>query len=213
MDAYVGFYWTFPVNWNGFRSLPIDVKSAAAASRTIRYQMERARRYVGENDGRLVEEIVFMDARPDRATEFVREPLDRARRSCVAHRGILLYVEFDRDKFWRHNLPLRNCLRDWGESRAVPLPPDPLIIDGKLFNPGEHFQEWRDRDREAMANLDRRARDGLVAAVSEIPEKRGRYRQIADVLNEREIRTFNGGRWTPENVRKALRRGKAENSG
>ena len=45
-ERYVGVYWTLPVNWAGFRALPLDVDAAAAASRTIRYQRERVRGWV-----------------------------------------------------------------------------------------------------------------------------------------------------------------------
>jgi hypothetical protein len=38
MEAFVGFYWTLPENWSGFRSLPTDVEAAAVKSRSIRYQ-------------------------------------------------------------------------------------------------------------------------------------------------------------------------------
>ena len=36
MQKFFGFYWTLPVNWTGFQSLPRNVDEAADASRTIR---------------------------------------------------------------------------------------------------------------------------------------------------------------------------------
>jgi hypothetical protein len=82
-QAFVGFYWTLPVNWTGFRSLPKDVEEAAAKSRTIRYQMERVRKHVDENAGELVGEFTFMDVRPDRATDAVQEALSPTCKLCI----------------------------------------------------------------------------------------------------------------------------------
>ncbi len=44
MDRFLGLYWTLPVPWAGFTSLPKDAKAAAAQSRTIAYPRERVRR-------------------------------------------------------------------------------------------------------------------------------------------------------------------------
>jgi hypothetical protein len=70
---YLGFYWTLPVNWRNFHSLPANVDDAAKASRTIRYQREVISRYVTEHGGTLAGEIAFIDVQPDRATDMVAE--------------------------------------------------------------------------------------------------------------------------------------------
>ncbi len=41
-------------------------------------------------------------------------------------------------------------------------------------------------------------------AIPEIKPGRGRNRKIADWLNQRGIMTFEGRKWTDENVRKAI---------
>jgi hypothetical protein len=63
-----------------------------------------------------------------------------------------------------------------------------------------------------MASFKERAAAGLRYALLEIPVGRGRYKQIADLMNDRGIKTLRGGLWTAENVRKQLKRGKAESS-
>jgi hypothetical protein len=84
MDAFVGFYWTLPVNWSDFRSLPSDVKVATAKSRTIRYQRALVRNWVrDEPPAELVDEIAFMDTRPDRATEAVKEHSQKPGRHLI----------------------------------------------------------------------------------------------------------------------------------
>ena len=44
----VGFYWTLPVPWVRFTSLPKAVDDAAKLSRTIRYQRDLIRRYAAD---------------------------------------------------------------------------------------------------------------------------------------------------------------------
>jgi hypothetical protein len=206
--AFVGFYWTLPVNWSGFRSLPRDVEAASAKSRTIRYQRAVVQNWVRDDPhSELVDEIAFMDTRPDRATEAVKEALSKARRSLTDRKAKLLYVKFELMQ-WRHNLHLHNYIEEQGID-AIPLPPDPLTIDGKLFDPREHFRAWRQTDEMAMAGFKERARAGLQYALLEVPEGPTRYKQIADLLNGRGIKAFRGGTWTAENVRKQLVRGKA----
>ena len=101
-ERFVGFYWTSPVNWAGFRELPVDVAAAAAASQTICYQRERVRRYVADEHGELIDEIAFMDARTDRATVNVETEL-KQRALKYATKAILVSVAFDEHHRWRHN--------------------------------------------------------------------------------------------------------------
>ena len=205
MDAFVGFYWTLPVNWAGFRDLPRDPEAAAAKSATIRYQMERVRRHVREVGGTLAGEIVFMDTRPDRATAAVQEGLARARTLCADRDATLLFVEFADSHFWRRNPHLHDALRDYG-MRPEGLSPVPLTIDGRFFDPARHFGDWRRRDATAAARLRRDARAGLEDALARTPEGPGRTKAMADLLNATGVATVRGGAWTAENVRKALGR-------
>jgi Recombinase len=58
-----------------------------------------------------------------------------------------------------------------------------------------------------MADFKERATAGLQYALLEVPEGPGRYKRIADIMNERGIKTLRGGKWTAENIRKRLKRG------
>ena len=93
-NAYIGFYWTLPVNWAGFRRLPQNIDDAAATSRTIRYQRELIRRYVAEDKGTLLDEIAFIDVQPDRATDMIEAEL-RTKAAVYAGEATLLYVRFE----------------------------------------------------------------------------------------------------------------------
>lgn len=200
-DAYVGIYWTLPVNWAGFRDLPPDVDAAAAASKTIRYQRERVRRHVRDSGGRLIDEIAFMDTRTDRATDAVRDVLQRNAPAFLASRPTLLTVRFEEASQWRPNPFVHGAARELGLS-LIGLPPDALLIDGQVFDPARHFRAWRRSDATETARLRLEAEDGLRAALAETPDADGRWRIVAAMLNARKVKTTRGVEWTPEGVRK-----------
>ena len=166
--------------------------------------MERVRRHVKEIGGTLVAEIPFLDTQPDRSTDAIEASLLKVQKLCVNHGATMLYVnfrEFDRGR--------RNYFLDRGIERlnisAEALSPVPLAIDGKLFNPIHHFANWAKRHDKIADELESRALAGLRSAVIAIDPGRGRYRKIAEWLNKASIATFEGRKWTDENVRKALK--------
>jgi len=203
-ERFVGFYWTLPVNWAGFRDLPVDVAAAAQASQTIRYQRECVRRYVSNEHGELIDEIAFMDVRTDRATEIVEAELKR-RASKYAGRTILLFVAFDEHHRWRHNPYLRAGAEAIGIEQLA-LPPHPIELDGRLFDPLAHFKNWRSRDVEEKDRLRYAAIHGIAEAMQQIPAKRGRWAEIASALNTQGIKSIQGNVWTAEGVRKLATR-------
>ena len=200
-ESYVGVYWTLPVNWAGFRGLPPDVDTAAAVSRTILYQRGRVRGWVRGRSGALLGEVAFMDTRTDRATDAVRDVLRRAAPAYAGKGVTLLAVQFHEVHHWRHNPFLYEAAEELG-LEVIGLSPDPLTIEGKVFDPARHFAAWRTEDGIAMTRLLRDARDGLRAALAEVPDGNGRWQAVAGLLNGRGIRTIQGGTWTAENVRK-----------
>jgi hypothetical protein len=203
-NEYVGFYWTLPVNWAGFRDLPTDADSAAALSQTVRYQVARARRFVRDQRGTMLAEIAFCDVRHDRATDAVRSTL---RKHAAAHAGraTLLYVRFNEIDHWRPNIHLVHEAERLGLT-SLPLSPDALLIDGVLFDPARHFREWRERDRTMKGRLDVNAAAALRVALDAVKEGPGRWQTIAARLNADGVRTVRGGWWTAEGVRKAAAR-------
>ena len=202
--AYIGFYWTLPVKWARYYKLPPDLDAALAKSQTIRYQYERIRRYVAEHHGALVDHIHFMDLRPDRGTGAVVEALARARERCTSGKATLAYVDFADSFGWRPHTPMRDYLEEEGFD-AIPVPPDPVPIDGKMFCPAKHFQEWRQRHGQHQERR-QQALSELIAAAANAPEGPGRYASVARALNARGEGTATGLPWTAANVRKQLAR-------
>ena len=209
--TFVGIYWTLPVNWAGFRNLSPDVDAAAAASKTIRYQRERTRRYVHEDGGRMVAEIAFMDIRTDRATDTVCDVLRRRAPDFLAARPTVLTVRFDEGSHWRPNPFVLTAAAELGLP-LVGLPPDPVLIGREVFDPRCHFAAWRKRDASAMTRLRLEAEEGLWTALGEVPAGEGRWMQVAALMNGRGVRTIRGGVWTADNVRKLAGRRRAGGS-
>lgn len=199
-NVYLGFYWTLPVNWAGFRRLPANVADAAAASRTIRYQRECVRRYVADNRGTLLDEIAFIDVQPDRATDLVEGEL-RQKAAAYAKRATLLYVRFHETHHWRRNMYLLHSAEELG-LEVLPLPPDPIRIDGNVFDPIQHFEQWREEDARTRTRLKLEAHRELRLALAAVPEGNGRWHAIAQRLNDTGVLTSGGTHWTTENVRK-----------
>lgn len=206
MASFVGFYWTFPVRWAGFLDLPDDAARAAQASRTVAYQRELARRYVRSEKGDLVDEVVAIEVSPDRGTEAIKDDVRKAGRICREKGATLLYVDFHYNKGWRPHPILTEAIRALrdGEVQVEGLPADEIMLDGRRFDPARHFDNWRMRDAEERERRRRVVPAALALALTEVPEGRGRWSAVAELLNGREIPTLGGGStWTAENVRKA----------
>ena len=208
---FVGFYWTLPMPALGFVDLPKDVEAAARVSQTIRYQRERVCRHVGECRGHLIDEIVYMEVRPDRGTEHVRSTVARALRACAGGKAQLLHVDFAYAAGWRQHPFLARLMQEAPVS-CLGLTPDPMPIDGVEFDPVEHFRQHRDAASQGGDAATRRA--ALAATVLRIAEEAGegpgRYRVIAEQLNAESVRTRNGRSWTADNVKQFLRATKIE---
>lgn len=198
---YIGFYWTLPVPWAGFTSLPTDPDAAAKESRTIRYQVERVRRWVKDDGGQLIDEEVFLELAPDRGSEQIVPTIDQLIAKANAHKARLVLVDFSEAFQWRKHGALWDRL---GDSRiCVRLDPAPLLLDGKAFNPVRHFRRWRQID-EAHIAAKPELRAALIETAKSLREDGATYVAIAAQLNASGDLTPNGKDWTADNVRKLL---------
>ena len=145
--------------------------------------------------------LVQSNTRTDRATDAVRDVLRRAAPAYAGKGATLLAVQFHEFHHWRHNPFLHAAAQELG-LEVMGLSPDPLTIDGQVFDPSRHFAAWRKEDGSAMTRLRLGAHEGLQAALAEVPGGDGRWQAIADVLNGRGVRTIRGGSWTADNIRK-----------
>ena len=206
MGTFVGFYWTLPVRWAGFLDLPTDAARAAAASRTIAYQRLLVRRYVVSERGMLAHEVVAMEVSPDRGTDAIEGDVARAGQLCRQEGATLVHVDFHSNGGWRPHRALAAALAAL-ERAGVPamgLPAEEVMLDGRRFDPAEHFSMWRVQDAEERERRQQVVPDALKTTLDEVPPGRGRWPAVARLLNERGVPTLTGGGvWTADNVRKA----------
>ena len=198
----VGFYWTLPVPWAGFTTLPAQIDEAAAVSTTIRYQRDAIRRHAKNEGYQLVHEEVFLEIEPDRGSDIIREPLAKVAKICREHDAVLLYVEFSQVQGWRSHAPMQK----WSQTYSIqtdPVFPDEIVMDGQMFDPHEHFSDWREKQARWISNKAKRSENAyaraqdLVAAGLKKPE-------IAKRLNTENIPSLSGKPWTSDNLGKFL---------
>jgi hypothetical protein len=214
--AFVGFYWTLPVPWAGFVNLATNADEAARKSKTIRYQVERVRGWMlNQKDAELIDEFVFIDIRPDRATDALLEVIKRARAKHAERNATLVYVDFSTRKLWRSNEYLRgdwdnpaNVDHVWKPGQVERLEPIPLAGAWKS-DPIEHFVSWRNTERKKRNLFWTGTVPTLLDLLSLTPASDGRWAAIADQLNAQGKRTVTGRKWSAEAVRKASTRLKA----
>ncbi|MCT2539976.1 recombinase family protein [Sedimentimonas flavescens] len=198
----VGFYWTLPVPWVGFTQLPKDVDDAANSSLTIRYQRDLIRRYAKDHRLVLVHEAAYLEIEPDRGSEHVRDALRKVGQVCHAHHAVLLIVDFSEVQGWRSH----HSLLDWARSGGVDVRliyPDPITMEGKSFDPHQHFSDWRQRQQEWSDGKAGRAE----ASRAEATRLRGAglsFVAISKHLNANGLPSLTGKPWTPDNLRKLL---------
>ncbi len=200
----VGFYWTLPVPWVGFTSLPKTVDEAAKLSRTIRYQRDLIRQYATDNHLKLIREEVFLEVYPDRASDQILEPLRKVKEKCEAENAVLLIVDFWEIKKWRDHGQLRNWLKEAGKKIEIcRIYPDEIKIGQKRFSPDVHFSNWRNKQSEWTLGKEQRKQKALVRA-QQLRADGKKNAQIAEVLNNEGLRSPTGRRWTEDNIGKLV---------
>lgn len=199
----VGFYWTLPVPWAGFTEIGKSVDEACRRSRTIAYQREACHRHARKHGLEIIHETAFLEMQPDRGTEYIAGPLERIAPLCRAQDAVVLYVDFKVLEGWRRNDALHAAARKLGLTME-PVYPDPLPVDGTLFDPAGHFSDWR-RDHQAwMADKPARAAAALARALA-LRESGAKNPAIATALNAEGLGSLTGKPWSAENLRKLLK--------
>ena len=201
---FVGFYWTLPIPAVGFTRLPKAVDDAARASRTIRYQRERIRRWVESEKGVLLAEFAFLELKPDRGSDMIAGELAKALRTAENTAATFVYVHFAD----YHQARLHPFMQSILQVTSVPcmaLSPDPEHVGHDSFDPIEHFRSSRQTLPRARGP-DRQAAilAAVAAALEAVGNAPGKAERIAERLNAHSVRTANGRTWTGANVRAFL---------
>lgn len=205
---YVGFYWTLPVLSLGFRKLASDAATAARQSRTIAYQRQVIHDWVAdEGQGELIEEVVFLDTQPDRGTDAVCSYVAGAAATCRKNNATLLYVDFEQMCGWRSHKYLTNAIINEG-IQFEPVWPifSTVQIDGRPFDPKQHFSDHRMDSELRAADRKEAAIKNLLKEFAQQPNGRAKNLRVAVALNSNKIVTSHGRPWTADNVKKTLQR-------
>lgn len=202
MRKAVGFYWTLPVPWAGFRDLPKEVEEAAKLSKTIRYQMHLVRAFAKTEKYELVAERVFVELQPDRPSHHIREPLEGLAALCRAEHAELLYVDFSELQGWRSHHIMQGWLDDKDcDIEHMPISPRRFPIDGLDFDPQAHFRQWRDEWDKWKTSKSARSHS-LLNQITAMRSAKASYAAIAEELNRRGLHSPTGKIWTGEAIRK-----------
>jgi hypothetical protein len=197
---FLGFYWTLPVPWAGFKALPLNVDDAAELSRTIRYQRDLVRRWVKLEGGELVAEEVFLELEPDRSSVHISYDLDRAIKRCRTEEAALVLVDFASSFGSRRHYQLWRELSD-SDVEHMSLEPEPILIDGKKFDPVKHFRAWQSlQDDYTNSKPERKA--AVVEAIKKFDVENSSNVATAEALNASGLTTTTGKPWTADNLRK-----------
>lgn len=221
MKKAVGFYWTLPVPWisEPFTQLSSDVEQAAKESRTIRYQREVVRRWARQSNIEISKEGVYLELEPDRAgsswhdfNNGMPSELYEIVDYCRKENAEILYVDFGAFIHQRSHLVMNEKLRESGISHVGIWPDENSIeIDGELFNPEDHFRNWRDRHHEWKKMRHERQEEVAQVALS-LRRKAHKLSDIANTLNRYGLPTPHNKKWTTDNLRKFLKKYGADES-
>ncbi|PCH75203.1 MAG: hypothetical protein COC12_01625 [Rhodobacteraceae bacterium] len=199
----VGFYWTLPVPWAGFKSLPDDIDAAAKVSRTIRYQCETIRRHARRENYCLIHEEVYLEINPDRGGDEIRASLTRIANVCRKQNACLLYVDFSLVQGWRSH----SAMSDWAKNANIalePLFPDQILMEGQTFDPTSHFSQWRERQSNWIQKKPERHRIAK-RRIADMVAQGTSFKEIAQHLNAANIQSLTGKPWSAEMARKIQR--------
>ncbi len=204
MENAVGFYWTLPVTWAQFVELPKDLEAAAAASKTIRYQIELVRRYAKDHGFTLIHEEVFLEIEPDRGSAHIQTALETLERICRTNSATVLVVDFSVVQNWRRN----GYMDDWLENTDMPfirISPDPLLSSEWSFDPGQHFGDWRKRHLDWMNSKPEREAFALRRSL-ELQKTCLSVNVLAQRLNSEKVPSPTGKPWSESNLRAFLKK-------
>lgn len=202
MRRFVGFYWTLPVPFAQFTSLPDDIDEAAKKSTTIRYQRELVSRWVKSEKSELVAERAFLELAPDRGTPEGASAVDAAIALGRAEGAELVLVDFAKAFGWRPHPALRDRLKASGQPFMMLLP-EPVELDGEHFDPVTHFRTWDETWRAYRSS--KIARKGAIqAALGAIATEGLADEEIASILNKEGITTVTGKSWNKDSLRKFM---------
>ena len=103
----------------------------------------------------------------------------------------------------RSHLPLQDHARRLGID-LLSIAAEPVLIDGKTFDPYRHFRNWRGRQSDWTARKPERQAE-LQTAISHLRAAGLTWLQIAERLTRDAVPSATGKPHTADSVRRAIR--------
>ena len=138
---------------------------AATISRTIRYQRGQILRHAASQKRAVRAEAAFLENAPDRGTVEVADEIAATVRKRPELTPIL--IDFSDPSGWRRHHELRERMVSAG---AEFLPAEPAFVDGRQFDPVEHFRSWAERWSDHAGSKEEH-RETILAALKDVPER------------------------------------------
>ena len=111
---------------------------------------------------------------------------------------MLLIVDFWQIQNWRDHGHLRNWL-DKAGIEICEMYPDEIKIGQKWFGPDVHFSNWKKKQLEWTLGKEQRKEKALARA-QQLRAEGKKNAQIAEVLNNKGLRSLTGRPWTENNI-------------
>lgn len=195
----IGFYWTLPVPWAGFRDVDSkDIDKAASQSRTIAMQRGAVLAYTRDEGYELIHEAAHVEIAPDRGNKEIggelRGLVDLADRADAR----ILFVDFGEAIQQRHHHYLREYVGAHSERfEAIAL----HWSHEEAFH--KHFADWREKQADWTSG--KAARIAAATARAKVLQAEGlKLPKIAATLEADGLRSATGKPWTADSLRKVL---------
>jgi len=196
----IGFYWTLPAPWAGFSRInELDVEKAAGQSRTIKLQREIIRRWAQEHRKEIVHEQVYLEIAPDRGSDQVRPVLKNLIALATEQNAEILYIDFGKEIRWRSHHFLEGIVGSHIDS-FMPI----ALRDHEAKDLENHFSSWRKSHEEWQQ--DKTTRNRVAWDFAKALRDQGiSFPEVALQLNDAEVHSPTGKKWSGDNVRKFLK--------
>lgn len=196
----IGFYWTLPVPWAGFRKIDTkDAAKAASQSRTIARQRAAVQSHAKANGYDLIHEAAHIEVAPDRGGREIGGELEKLALLAEKEGGTILYVDFGEAIHQRSHQYLQKFVGSRSELFEA------VALDWSIEESFRtHFADWREKQAEWTAGKDQRV-SAARARASELTAQGLKLPAIAKLLDAEGLRSATGNPWTADSLRKALK--------
>lgn len=224
-EKWIALYWTFPVPWAGHTKLDEDAASAAKQSMTIQFQRNLVRQKISVARTKLIDEVSYMELHTFRPGKEIADVLAKIANRCRTDGAGFVYVRFGGPARIRYHSELEHLVETSFIKNGIPCvnipvdPPDtlpniedkglnsrePKMISPGLIEPYAHFRAWKAADKARKNDRERQVSQ-IIDFVTILRSNGQTFAEIKTHLNDNNILSTTGKRWTTEGLGKFFKR-------